>query len=464
MPRPLQKTALSMMILASASTLIILCASKAHAEPKPLWPNWNQYEYKNSTLGFHGYVRSSVGGDHEGGSVMPMFIAPGAQSKYRLGNESDTNIEVALDYKYYVDGAISENARFIQLYGMISDYDSNPNYGDVKIEFRERANPQSYVRLGNYLGDGTHAWFGRRYYDRRDIHMMDHFWSNVMQGAEIGGGVEGIKLGVGTLDVAGIKNEEDEVTDRLGVSSAVHNLDSYSLDLRYRGIPTFENGDLTLWGLYSYRPEVDQINYDAQDGFILGGWNTQDNIMGGRMVTGFAYRRGTGLQQGLFNSKPVRETQGYDFDEAYSVEVNNDLVIEPSKDFALQWASVARRETRGTDGTGGGDTIDWMSTGVRPVFFLNDYVSIATEVGVDYVNNDVIGAEGVLGKGTLALQLTHGRDKGYFERPMIKLFATGATWSDGFKGHVGNGNPSEATNYANDNSGVTFGIQFESWW
>lgn len=441
--------------------LMINANGIAHADPEVRIKKWNEYQYGENTLGFHGYLRTSYGVDTEGGKVMPTFIAPGAQSKFRLGNESDTNIELTLDYKHFLEGIDSENGRYIQLLGMISDYDTNPNYNDVKIELKEKSNPQSFIRLGNFLGDGVNLWLGKRYYDRRDIHMNDHFWLNVAQGAQFGGGIEGIHAGIGTLDIAGFKNQDSSVSDRLGLSTETENLNSYSLDMRYRGIPTNKDGDITLWGLYSYRPEVSDINFDRQDGFGLGGWHTQKNILSGRMVTGMAYRRGTALQQGLFNSKSVREDQGYDLDNAYSMELNNDLLIEPNRDFAMQWATVLRHEKRGVDGSAG-DRIDWASTGVRPVFFLTDNVSIATELGADYVNDEITGQEGILGKGTLALQLTQGR--GYFERPVIRVFTTAAKWSNDFKGSVGNGSPEKADNYADNTSGLTFGIQFESWW
>lgn len=439
------------------SVFVLCLPAAAQAGPEPLFPGWNKLEAGNHSVEFHGYFRTSGGGAFKDGETMPVFIAPGAQSRYRLGNESDTNLEVNLDYRYHLDGKDAPNGRWVQLLGMISDYETNPNYDEVKIEFLEKTNPQSFVRFGNFLGDGVNVWLGRRYYDRRDIHMIDHFWLNVAQGAEFGGGIEGVPIGPGRLDIAGFKNEDDDIGDRLGVNANTRNLDSYTLDLRYRGLPTPTGGDLTLWGMYAQRLAAESINYDAQGGFGFGGWHTQPDVMGGRMTTGLALRYGAALQQGLWNSRPLREDWGYDLDKAYSIELNNDWLKEVQDRYAVQWVGVLRRESRG-----GGETVNWASTGVRPVYFLNDYVSVATELGVDYVDNNVMDVDGFLGKGTLALQLSRGR--GYFERPMIKLFVTGAVWSDDFRGHIGNGNPSKATSYANDTSGTSYGIQFETWW
>ena len=46
----------------------------------------------------------------------------------------------------------------------------------------------------------------------------------------------------------------------------------------------------------------------------------------------------------------------------------------------------------------------------------------------------------------------------YRSRPALRLFATYASWSDGLRGFVG-GVP-----YANKTSGITYGVQVETWW
>jgi maltoporin len=291
--------------------------------------------------------------------------------------------------------------------------------------------------------------------------MIDHFWLNVAQGSQFGGGVEGIPLGIGHLDVAAFENKDRNVSDLAG-GGARDNLYSHTLDLRYRGIPTVKDGDLTLWAFGAQRQGNDNINYDDRTGYALGGWHTLQNVRGGRLVTGFAYRHGVAMQQGLFDSHAIREDQGFDTTGAWSAEINNDWLAEYNdKDYAIQWVNVLRHEERGKTGVSG-STIDWVSTGGRPVFFLTDHISLATEAGIDYVNNEIAGAEGYLGKGTVALQFT--QKKGFFERPMIRVFATGAKWSDSFRGMIGNGSPAAATSYANSTAGASYGIQFEWWW
>ena len=46
----------------------------------------------------------------------------------------------------------------------------------------------------------------------------------------------------------------------------------------------------------------------------------------------------------------------------------------------------------------------------------------------------------------------------FFSRPALRAFVTYANWSDGLRGFVG------GTPYANKTSGLTYGVQVETWW
>lgn len=87
---------------------------------------------------------------------------------------------------------------------------------------------------------------------------------------------------------------------------------------------------------------------------------------------------------------------------------------------------------------------------------FTDHLSLAIEGGFDYTKSDRGLYEGWLRKVTIAPQLGSGRD--FFSRPVLRLFVTFASWSNGFRGLVG-GVP-----YANATNGITFGVQAESWW
>lgn len=428
---------------------------------------WNEWTFGNSTLDFHGYFRYGYGWD-QNGDPMPSFQAPGSLSKYRLGNEDVQGGEIVFDYRYYLDGVprrgASPNSRYIQLQGRWEDFESIQNLDELYIEFNNDHTKEAYVSFGNFIGDGTNVWFGRRFYDRKDIHIIDHFWLNVAQGSDFGGGIEGIKAwDDNTIDIAAFY-AYDEGAELTAEGPVDENINSYMLDVRLRGLDTMKDGKLTLIGQLGYRPAyeetggliADGIAVDDQFGFALGAYHELANTWGGRMNTGFIFRQGAAMVQNDFNSRAPTEIQGYDLSEAYSIEANNDLVIQPSESWAMQWAAVARYEDFGSSRDAAGDSILWLSTGIRPVYYFLPQVNIAFESGIDWVDNQRIGVEGHVWKNTIALQFQE--KPGYFERPVFRAFATWAEWSDDLEGTVG------GTNFNDDTDGFVVGVQLESWW
>ena len=97
---------------------------------------------------------------------------------------------------------------------------------------------------------------------------------------------------------------------------------------------------------------------------------------------------------------------------------------------------------------------------VHPIIYLNEYWSVATQVGIDYVDNGIEGIQGSLTKVSAALQLTPSRK--YLSRPVLRLYATYAQWGDELVGSVGN-KPGDAP-YGLDDNGWTIGAQIEHIW
>ncbi len=425
-------------------------------------PEWNVWVWNNSTLSFHGYHRFAYDWHDEGGSSRITFQAPGAGSKYRLGNEADINVEYFLDYKYYLDGRPgkggSKDSRYVRIYGGVADFREQGDYSATRLcadpELEAGCIPQLNVTLANFLGKGIDVWFGRSWYGRRGLDLNDRFYTNPGQGADFGGGITGIK-GVGygqTLDVAAFYLRDPNV--RGGIDG--DDVEGYSLDLRYNGIKTNKDGQLILWGKYSHRDGNENVlgSEEDRDGFGVGIFHEQKNVLGGYWNVAALYREGAAEVQGVFNSQIAREADGFDLDSNYSWEINSDFFVETSADWAFKWIALARKDYRG-DGLG--ETL-WLSTGIRPMYFINDNFNIAWESGLDYVDNENINndASGTIWKNTLALGITD--KKGYNNRPIARIYGTYAIWDDDLKGQVG------GADYANETDGWTFGIQFESWW
>jgi maltoporin len=100
--------------------------------------------------------------------------------------------------------------------------------------------------------------------------------------------------------------------------------------------------------------------------------------------------------------------------------------------------------------------VAWVSGGVRPIVHFTRHVNLALEGGVDWVKDEALASEGVLGKITAAPQISI--DDRWNSRPVIRAFVTQAFWSEDFVGRVG------GADYATRNRGLSAGMQMEAWW
>jgi len=99
---------------------------------------------------------------------------------------------------------------------------------------------------------------------------------------------------------------------------------------------------------------------------------------------------------------------------------------------------------------------EWVSFGARPQVFFTDHLSLAFESGFDHTKSGNDRYEGWLSKFTIAPQIGAGRK--FFSRPVLRVFLTYATWSNGLRGFVGGVPFHDRTN------GLTYGVQAETWW
>jgi maltoporin len=127
-------------------------------------------------------------------------------------------------------------------------------------------------------------------------------------------------------------------------------------------------------------------------------------------------------------------------------------VFQPNDKFAVMPIFVYQRTKDGNPQHG---WVQWASFGVRPEVFFTKHLSLTGDCGFDHTH--LPGSyDGWLRKCTIAPQI--GPDRKFFGRPVLRVFATYADWSNGFRGFVG-GVP-----FANRTNGLTFGVQAEHWW
>ncbi|MEO5712117.1 MAG: carbohydrate porin [Luteolibacter sp.] len=408
-----------------------------------------------------GYFRAGYGRSDEGGA-QTAFGIPGV-AKYRLGNEAENYGELAFSKTFFGPDSFTQesaNGPIAQMNLRLAFYNPYDNYGtgsdtDVTV-------PEMWASVANVIpgAPGAKIWAGSRFYRRHDIHINDfYFWD--MSGG--GGGIEDVPLGMGKFAVAWIGDgAESAVYSQLGTADPINQagFSKGNVDLRWYDWPLF-GGEGEVGLVYSSADSGKTstgTQADSSQGAALSITRTKKDFLGDKESL-----HKSSLQIGSGPAKTF--TSGFDtFSDVTGTYIRPDpegswrfratdqFVFKPAEQFAFGTALVYQYTDFGDD------TPDqqWISGGVRPIWFINEYFNIALETGVDYVTDSAYGPSGTLGKITLAPEIALGSE--FFTRPVIRAFITYAQWSDGLQGSIG------GLDYANESSGFTWGLQMESWW
>jgi maltoporin len=399
---------------------------------------------------FHGYFRSGYGLNSKGGQQVA-FQAPGADAKYRLGNEAETYGEFIfvnnwLNPEHNSDKAWLKTEVMIEAntgnYASYANFPGNP--GNDQFRLRE-----AFVRAGHILENQPDAkfWAGQRYYRRQHIEIND-FYPLDMSG--YGAGVEDWNIRIGKISVAYLSGARPDIVTQNG-NYAKNNIDVRLYDLK------------GPFGLYAF-------------------WFDFANAKGGTTPSGTVIPTANGYAFGLrhqrlewhggYHTVSVQYGKGAASNFSASIEdptpflksserllIADHLLIQPNDRFAIMPIFIFQRKRDGQSGHGFND---WASFGLRPEVFFTKYLSLAFEGGFDHTEgfattqNGNTQFNGWLRKFTIAPQIGAGRK--FFSRPVLRVFLTYANWSNGFRGLVG-GVPFE-----DRTSGLTYGVQAETWW
>lgn len=384
------------------------------------------------SLDHFGYFRAGLGGS-EGGGEQTCFALPGAEAKWRLGNECDVYGEAGLGGELYQSGRARVDFRMMLNYlGGASDLDERYlTYGTR----RGRVGlPQAYLSVTGLAGGDAAAWFGRRYYQRYDIHPMDfYYWNNSGYGA----GIERMNVGLGKLSAAVIRVD--------GTSGT-------TLDVRLSNIPGNAGGELEMG--------MDIRFADQQRGTRLTIQHTQKDSQGGfnRLAVQFGDGAGGAGENNTNAEFPTSEQR--------FARVMENLVIAPARNVSCLFAFVYQQ----TKVPNASDQ-KWISIGARPMYHWTEYITSAVELSYDqvkYTTGPASGQTGKLAKLTIEpLVLRPGF--GPFTRPELRFFVTWADWNDAANGAATGESLVSDGNFTDDiagnaTSGITMGLQLETWW
>lgn len=428
------------------NSILIVRANAAGADNKRLDALEAKVATIDNSFQFHGYARSGLLMNDEGGSVPFDNFHTGVKgwgpAGFRLGNESDTYYELDLAKRFDLNNGSWATAHFMIAHKDGSDTDSEEN-GSVGYN----STRQTFVEMGG-LEFAPHLtfWAGRRYYGREDIHLMDFYWKDM---SGIGAGVQGINVGNSKLDIAFLTKSQPN-------GNTVADLGQYVVKCLDFKLSEVAAGPGKLdFELAFYNGETGNALKENEEGYHIDAAYGLGNFFGfGEGSSKVALQYGVGL------GKDFNITPWNDRSDDKTIAFNNDKentrllafgVWQISEQFEIQPALVYQINDKA-----GNDNQDWYAFGLRPVYHFNENFALQFEAGYESLDRDSENANRSVTKFTIAPTLT--LDLGYFTRPQLRAFATYATWDnyDGDQAGYGANNPSK-------DNGLFYGVQFEVW-
>lgn len=382
-------------------------------------------------LEFSGYFRTGVGDSTEGGR-QSCFQLPGAQSKYRLGNECEQYFEFDLrqDLLKLDDGSVISVEGMAQLF---NEYGHTPEFtGDHGFA---RMN-QMYAEWSNMPAlNGGSFWAGRRYYNRNSIEISDYFYWNQ---SATGFGFD--QVGIGDLKYSYVFSRKDNLFQDPYINRH---------DFTVGGFNTNPGGELQLGVSYLDKPDGN----DSHSGWAVIAQHKQNEFLGGRNTFAVQYGRGPGTALGYTGDSTLDNSN-----KSWRVVEYFDWQVTPR--FGGQFQVVYQKDTRPD-----GDDQNWLSVGVRPVYAFTEQFKLVTELGRDQV--EAPGGTRKLTKFTIAPTWSP-KGPGFWDRPEVRLYYTYASWNEAAQraaSQMAAGSAlSDTGAFGNALHGSNVGVQLEYWW
>lgn len=380
---------------------------------------------------FNGYIRSGAGGSTSGGK-QSCFMLPGAQSKYRLGNECEQYIEV----EGRQDVATLDDGSVISLDGMIqtqTDYGHTPALsGDNSFT---RMN-QAYVEWSKMpsLGGGS-LWAGRRFYKRNDINISDFFYWDQ---SATGFGLD--RVAIGDYKYSYVFSRKDNVFQKEKITRQDFNVEGFKVN---------PGGEIEVGVSFTRAPSGN----NTHDGWSTAVQHKQASFLGGQNKFALQYGEGPGSALGYTGDPELdRSNRSWRAVEIYD--------WQSTRNFGGQFNILFQKDKRDND-----SDQNWLSVGVRPVYGFTEQFKLAVEVGRDQVTAP--GGTRKLTKLTIAPTWSPSGPR-FNDRPEIRLYYTYARWNAAAQRAANEFAAGSALSdtgaFGNALHGSNFGVQLEYGW
>ncbi|GIB12596.1 maltoporin [Vibrio cholerae] len=370
---------------------------------------------------FNGYFRAGTGISGNGDADIS-FQKNGIG---RLGNENDN---------YYEFGFSEELKTGDQTWKIDSMLAKGDDEGKNGWEAGDINVAQFNVQAKGLLTSDKEAvlWAGKRYYQRKDIHITDFYFLNT---SGTGGGIENLSVGNQKLSVALVQDGDNT------------NSSGYIFDARLANIGLWENATLELAVAYNFATEKDGKTELADDG-VMGTAILHQGLSNGFNQTVFQYGTASyGAQVANFWGSGTYYGRGNaDNNDASGFRLLNWGVVNLGESWEMghQLAYLS-----GSDiGTAKAD-IDQYSVVVRPMYKWNDTMRTVFEAGYNG-GEDTFGADFEYSKFTVAQAWAMGNS--FWARPELRVYGSYLTDHEG------------TTFGSKGDSDFVMGIQVEAWW
>ena len=423
-----------------------------------------------SAVDFHGYFRAGAQASTQGGEVYCLGNGNIGHKVGRLGDECDTYAELTLNQEVYNKANNKWTVNTLVAYGTA---EGNRDLQGDSWQGVGGDGPWNGQRLsirelwtGYQTDAGYQIWAGKRFYQRKDIHLLDLYYLN---NSGYGAGIEGIDVGMGNLAFA--------VTKWVNDGSSDYNRNVYKLDARWNGIPVGPLGNLDASVIYalpfiSEQQEANaagnaRANRANSGALVTLDLNTSVNSDSVNLMNHFVVQYGT-------NGFGYIGQNGAHAGDNYTPDLDDDglRVIDwgtlDAGNFGLGYSFIWAHVNSGDDHKAAGATWTTERSGwiysivLRPEYKWTEFTRTTLELGYSSQKTNgwmAPGEDPDVYKVTLAQQFTPG--KGFWTRPAIRFYVSyiggdefAEGWAVGYKNKNKDG----------DEYQITVGTQVEAWW
>ena len=423
-----------------------------------------------SAVDFHGYFRAGAQANTQGGEVYCLGNGQIGHKVGRLGDECDTYAELTLNQEIYNKANNKWTVNTLVAYGTA---EGNRDLQGDSWQGVGGDGPWNGQRLsirelwtGYQTDAGYQIWAGKRFYQRKDIHILDLYYLN---NSGYGAGIEGIDVGAGNLAFAVTKWANDGTSD--------YNRNVYKLDARWNGIPVGPLGNLDASVIYalpfiSEQQEANaagnaRANRANSGALVTLDLNTSVNSDSVNLMNHFVVQYGT-------NGFGYIGQNGAHAGDNYTPDLDDDglRVIDwgtlDAGNFGLGYSLIWAHVDNGDDHKAAGATWTTERSGwiysivLRPEYKWTEFTRTTLELGYSSQKTNgwmAPGEDPDVYKVTLAQQFTPG--KGFWTRPAIRFYVSyiggdefAEGWAVGYKNKNKDG----------DEYQITVGTQVEAWW